>query len=111
FTVDVTRDAYVWPARHQAGSTSSLSVPPMGQRFRLKAGFDISTFSHDTQVILTALKKYGMFLADNDSNWYLNGVPNAGWNNDALVGELQQVHGSNFEAVDESSLQISPDSG
>jgi Domain of unknown function DUF11 len=111
FTADVTRDTYVWPARHQAGSTSSLSVPPMGQRFRLKASFDISRFSHDTQVILTALKKYGMFLADNGSNWYLNGVPNAGWDNDALVSELRQVHGSDFEAVDESSLQISPDSG
>jgi hypothetical protein len=111
FTADVTRDAYVWPARHQAGSTSSLSVPPMGQRFRLKAGFDISRFSRDTQVILTALKKYGMFLADNGSNWYLSGAPNAGWDNDALVGELRQVRGSDFEAVDQSSIQISPDSG
>jgi hypothetical protein len=111
FTADVTRDTYVWPARHQAGSTSSLSAPPMGQRFRLKASFDISRFSRDTQVILTALKKYGMFLADNGSNWYLSGVPNAGWDNDALVSELRQVRGSDFEAVDESSLQISPDSG
>jgi hypothetical protein len=62
-------------------------------------------------VILTALKKYGMFLADNGSNWYLSGAPNAGWDNDALVGELRNVRGSDFEAVDESSLQISPDSG
>jgi hypothetical protein len=111
FTADVTRDAYVWPARHQAGSTSSMSAPPMGQRFRLKASFNISGFSHDTQVILTALKKYGMFLADNGSNWYLSGAPNAGWDNDALVGELRNVRGSDFEAVDQSSLQISPDSG
>jgi hypothetical protein len=111
FTANVTRDAYIWPARHQAGSTSSMSAPPMGQRFRLKASFDISGFSHDTQVILTALKKYGMFLADNGSNWYLSGAPNPGWDNDTLVNELRQVRGSDFEAVDQSSLQISPDSG
>jgi uncharacterized repeat protein (TIGR02543 family) len=82
----------------------------MGQRFRLKADFDISGFSRDTQVILSALKKYGMILADNGSSWYISGAPDPGWNNDVLH-ELGRVTGSAFEAVDESSLMISQDSG
>jgi hypothetical protein len=83
----------------------------MGQRFRLKADFDISRFSPEVQVILRALKKYGMILADNGSSWYISGVPDPRWNNDRLVNELRQVTGSNFEAVDQSSLMVSPDSG
>ncbi|HEX9372987.1 MAG TPA: hypothetical protein VF897_18375, partial [Roseiflexaceae bacterium] len=79
FTADNTRKAHVWPARHDASDLTNSNIPPMGQRFRLKASFDIHGFSHDTQVILTALKKYGMFLADNGSNWYLNGAPDARW--------------------------------
>ena len=111
FTADTTRGDYIWPARHEASDNTDPNVPPMGQRFRLKAEFDVSGFSHDTQVILNALKKYGMFLADNGSNWYLNGAPDSRWNNDELVGELSQVQGNNFEAVDESSLMIDPNSG
>lgn len=111
FTAPRTRTSYLWPARHQAGSSSSLSLPPMGQRFRLKASVNIAGFSHDTQIILTALKKYGMILADNGSSWYISGTPDDRWNNDQLVGELGQLHGSDFEAVDESSLQIAPNSG
>ncbi len=83
----------------------------MGQRFRLKAGFDISGFSPEVQIILTALKRYGLILADNGSNWYINGAPDAGWVDDTLVSELWQVKGSDFEAVNESSLMINPDSG
>jgi Uncharacterized protein contain chitin-binding domain type 3 len=83
----------------------------MGQRFRLKASFDISGFSPEVQVILRALKKYGMILADNGSNWYISGVPDSRWNDDTLVGELRLVKGSDFEAVDESSLMVDPDSG
>ena len=83
----------------------------MGQRFRLKAGFDISGFSPEVQVILRALKKYGIILADNGSNWYISGVPDSRWNDDTLVGELRLVKGSDFEAVDESSLMVDPDSG
>jgi hypothetical protein len=82
----------------------------MGQRFRLKTNFDISSFSRDTQVILTALKKYGMILADNGSSWYISGAPDPRWNNDVLH-ELSSVTGSAFEAVDESSLMANPDSG
>lgn len=118
FTVPCTADAYIWPARHKAVPDScpgtppaGTLAPPMGLRLRLKADFDISGFSHDTQVILRALKKYGMIVADNGSAWYLSGTSNPAWDDDTLVDELRQVHGSAFEVVDESSLQVSPDSG
>jgi hypothetical protein len=111
FTVPQTRRAYLWPARHFASSLTGSQYPPMGQRFRLKAGFDITGFSAANQVILTALKRYGMFLADNGSAWFLSGVPDARWD-DADLHRLQDnVHGSDFEAVDESALMIHPDSG
>jgi hypothetical protein len=83
----------------------------MGQRFRLKADFDISGFSSEVQVILQALKTYGMMLADNGGAWFITGVPDERWNNDVLVPELHQVKGSDFEAVDVSSLMVDPDSG
>ena len=111
FTVKNTRKAFIWPARHYASSLTSTNYPPMGQRFRLKAGFDISGFSPEVQVILRALKKYGMLLADNGSNWYISGVPDPRWNDDNLVSELRLVKGADFEAVDESSLMLNPDSG
>jgi len=110
FTADVTRNEHIWPARHDASDETSPSVPPLGQRFRLKASFDISPFSHDTKIILQALKTYGMILADNGSDWYISGAPDERWNNDQLVEELSSITGSNFEAVDESGLQVSPDS-
>jgi hypothetical protein len=111
FTVVHTRNSFIWPARHQASSSSNAAYPPMGQRFRLKAGVNISSYSHDTQVILTALKTYGMIVADNGSNWYISGAPDPGWNNDSLVTDFGKIKGSDFEAVDESSLQINVDSG
>lgn len=111
FTADVTRDEYVWPARHQAGSTNNANVPPMGQRFRLRGDFPISGFSTTNQVILTALRTYGMFLADNGSDWFLSGVPDDRWDNDDLRQLLDGVHGSDFEAVDISGLMVNPDSG
>jgi hypothetical protein len=83
----------------------------MGQRFRLKASFDISPFSPEVQVILRALKKYGMILADNGSSWFISGAPDPRWNDDMLVNELKLVKGSDFEAVDESSLMVDSDSG
>ncbi len=110
FTAAQTRRAYVWPARHYASSLTSSSLPPMGQRFRLKASFDISPYPAEVQVILRALKKYGLILADNGSNWYISGVPDERWDNDALH-LLGQIKGSNFEAVDTSSLMLDPDSG
>ncbi len=110
FTAPQTRDTHIWPARHDASSLTGNQYPPMGQRFRLKAGFDISGFSAQTQVILRALQKYGMILADNGSSWYISGVPDDRWDND-MLHELGNVQGSAFEAVDESSLMIDADSG
>ena len=110
FTAPQTRNTFIWPARHYASSLTGKQYPPMGQRFRLKATFNISGFSSDTQVILRALKKYGMILADNGSSWFISGVPDPRWNNDVLH-ELSRVSGAEFEAIDESSLMVSPDSG
>lgn len=111
FTVPQTRKAFVWPARHYASSLTGSSYPPMGQRFRLKASFDVSTFSTEVQVILRAMKKYGLILADNGSAWYISGVPDERWDNDTLVSEFGRIKGSDFEAVDVSSLMVDPDSG
>ncbi len=110
FTAPKTRRAYVWPARHYASKLIDLQYPPLGQRFRLKANVDISTFSPEVQVILRALKKYGMILADNGSAWFLTGAPDERWDND-MLRELKRLSGRDFEAVDVSSLMLSPNSG
>jgi len=111
FTVQNTRQAYVWPARHFASDSTNPAYPPMGQRFRLKASFDISPFSASNRVILTALKRYGMMIADNGSSWFLSGAPDPRWDDDDLHQLQTRVHGSDFEAVDVSALMIDPDSG
>jgi hypothetical protein len=98
FTVEDTRNAFVHPATHAASNSNNENYPPMGMRVRLKAGFDISGFSPHIQVILTALKKYGMFVADNGSNWYITGAPDARWDDDEL-GELKSIQGNNFEVM------------
>ena len=100
----------MWPARHEASSITDLDVPPMGQRFRMRADFDISGFSPDVQVILTAFKRYGLILADNGSDWFISGAPDERWDNDVLH-ELKTIPGSAFEAVDTSGLMVDPDSG
>jgi len=110
FTAPQTRAEHVWPARHDASNSTSSSLPPMGQRFRLKASFDITGYSGQVQVILTAMKRYGLILADNGSAWYVSGAPDERWDNDVLR-ELGDVPGSAFEAVDVSGLIIDPDSG
>ena len=111
FTVRATNGQYIWPGRHLTSSPYNAAAPPIGQRFRLKASFDVSTFTPQVRVILTALKTYGMFVADNGSDWYISGAPDSNWINDDLVRELRQVTGTNFEAVDESFLMVNPDSG
>jgi hypothetical protein len=111
FTAPVTQRAYLWPGRHYASSNTSPTVPPMGLRVRMKAGFDISSFPPRVQVILTALKRYGMILADNGSSWFVSGVPESRWNDDELVTWFRRVPGDAFEAVDESSLMVSASSG
>jgi hypothetical protein len=109
-TVQSTDTSFIWPARHEAGARSDPSLPPMGARFRLKAGYDVSGYSPQAQVVLRAMQHYGLILADNGSNWYFGGTADSAWPQ-ALVDELKRVPASAFEAVDESSLMVSPDSG
>jgi hypothetical protein len=109
-TASRTDRAYIWPARHQAGAASNHNLPPMGARFRLKASYSISRFRSDTQTILRAMKKYGLIVADNGSNWYFQGTAENGWSN-SMLDELKSVPASAFQAVDESSLMIDPNSG
>lgn len=99
FTTPSTCSGYIYPARHQAGSGSCATKPPMGLRLRLKASVNISGYGAQAQVILTALKKYGMILADNGSPFYITGAPDLQWNDDVLHA-LGQVKGADFEVVD-----------
>src|SRR6202167_2672125 len=98
FTVPVTQQAFTAPASHWASSVTDLDAPPMGTRLRLKASFDIAAFSPANQVILTALKKYGMILADNGSAIYISGAPDSRWNNSDLH-LLDAVNGADFDVV------------
>jgi len=98
FTVPVTQQAFTPPASHWASSVTDPDAPPMGTRLRLKASFDISSFSPANQVILTALKKYGMILADNGSAIFISGAPNKNWNNSDLH-LLTSVIAADFDVV------------
>jgi hypothetical protein len=109
-TAELTDTRFIWPARHEAGARNDPSLPPMGARFRLKASFNISRYSRDAQVVLRAMKQYGLILADNGSNWYFQGAADPRWPL-ALVNELKTIPASAFQAVDESTLMISPSSG
>lgn len=103
FTAPRTRRAYVYPARHQAGSSDDPDLPPMGARVRLKGSVDIASYPRQSRVILTALRRYGAILADNGSAWYFSGAPSSHWNNDDLHS-LGRLTGRDFEVVDTSSL-------
>lgn len=107
FSCAHTRKAYIPPARHSAGSGTSANLPPMGMRVRLMSTFDISSFSAANQVILKALKKYGMFVADNGSDMFLSGAPDPRWSDDDLHN-LTKVHGSDFEVVQMSGMVTQP---
>jgi hypothetical protein len=109
-TAPRTRNAYVWPARHAASSSTDPALPPMGLRLRLKANVDITGLPPQARVIAEAMKRYGVILADNGSPWYLSGAPDEHWSNDALRA-LGRLHGGDFEAVDVSGLMVSSDSG
>ena len=98
FTVAHTRKAYVYPARHYASYSDDPNLPPMGMRVRLKASFDMAQFSPANRVILRALQRYGMFVADNGSNWFLSGAPDPRWSDEDL-SILKIVRGSDFEVV------------
>jgi hypothetical protein len=104
FTVPETRAKFVYPARHYASDSNNKDLPPMGLRLRLKKGFPIKGFPKQARIVLKALKRYGMIVADNGSDWYISGAPNKHWNNDALH-QLGEVTGSNFVVVDTSNLR------
>jgi hypothetical protein len=117
FTADHTSAAFIWPARHQAGSGSIANFPPMGARFRLKASFSVSRFCRNSQAycrdakaVLTEMKNYGLILADNGSNWYFQGSAFPQWP-DALVSLLKGIPARDFQAVNESCLMVSRNSG
>jgi hypothetical protein len=97
-TFDTTRQAFIHPATHYASSSTDPNQPPMGLRLRLKASFNTSGYTGAAKVILTALQKYGMIVADNGSNWYISGAPDPGWDDDNL-DTLKQVPGTAFEVV------------
>ena len=109
FTVDCTTASYIWPARHQAG-VSNKRCPPMGARFRLRTGFDMTGFSADARVILRAMQHYGMIVADNGSDWYFQGTVDPGWTN-RLLDQLKTVPAKAFVAVDESGCRVGANSG
>lgn len=111
FTASQTQRLFVWPARHFASDITDANVPPMGQRFRLKASFSISGYPPDVQVVLRAMQIYGLILADNGSDWFINGAPDPGYDDEAFHEAFDSISGSDFEAVDVSSLMINPDSG
>jgi hypothetical protein len=98
-TAPRTRRAFVYPARHFASDDTDPSLPAMGQRLRLKRGFDASGFPRQARIVLRALKRYGLIVADNGAPWFVTGAPSQGWDNDALH-TLQRVKGSAFEVVD-----------
>jgi len=98
FTIVHSRRGYVPPARHFASSSNNSNLPPMGMRVRLKASYDISHFPGPAKVILTALKRYGMIVADNGGDWFVSGAPDPRWN-DELLNTLKRVHGKDFEVV------------
>ncbi|MGC4174387.1 hypothetical protein [Demequina sp.] len=103
FTVSQTQAGYISPARHFASSSKDANRPPMGARFRLKASYSCAKYSREVRVICAALKKYGMIVADNGSNWYVSGAHDSRWNDDAL-GDLKKIPGSAFEAVDTGAI-------
>jgi len=103
FTVSRTQRGYIAPATHFASSSSDPTRPPMGARFRLKASYSCSSLSSEAAVFCTALKQYGMILADNGSNWYISGEHDVRWDDDAL-SDLGDVPGSAFEAVQTGAI-------
>ncbi len=109
-TVRAVQTNYIWPARHKISAPLNASAPPFGQRFRLKANYDISGYSSSMQVILKAFKKYGLIVADIGSDWFVSGTQDERWDNDALH-TLSNVPGSAFEAVDATTLMITSNSG
>ena len=103
FTVSNSQSAYIHPATHAASSSSDSNRPPMGLRLRMKSSYDCSNSSSEVQVICTALKRFGMFVADNGSNWFVSGEPNANWD-DGNLSDLGDIPGDAFEAVETGAI-------
>jgi hypothetical protein len=108
-TSDCTSRNFLWPARHQAGVRDSR-CPPMGARFRLKMGFDVSSYSGDAKVVLDAFKHFGLFVADNGSDWYFQGAVDDRWTN-GLMDQLKRIPAGAFVAVNEAGCKVSSNSG
>jgi len=106
FTAPRSRNSFIYPARHQAGDADP-GLPPMGLRVRLKRSVSLAGFGPQARVVLTALRDYGMILADNGSPWYITGAPNRGWDDEDLHG-LGRITGDDFEVVDTSGLRSGP---
>ncbi len=104
FTVSSSQRGYILPATHAASSSTNVSLPPMGLRLRLKASFDLRRYHGQSRVILDALRRYGMIVADNGSSWFVSGTSDRGWNDDDL-NQLKTVPGSAFEAVDTGPIR------
>jgi len=111
FTTNRTNGPHIWPARHDAGDTGNPADPPMGARFRLKATKNIDGYSTRIRAIFQAMKTYGLILADNGSRWYISGEHNVNWDDGELVNAFNDLVGSDFEAVDVTSMIIDPNSG
>ncbi|MFO0702820.1 MAG: cell wall-binding repeat-containing protein [Candidatus Andersenbacteria bacterium] len=103
FTVSESQRAFIHPATHYASSDTSSSLPPMGLRLRLKSSFDTSSFYGEARVVLEALKKYGMIVADNGADWFISGATDSRWD-DTDLDQLKTVPGSAFEAVETGPL-------
>ena len=99
FTVARTQRAYIFPARHYASTHTDPALPPMGLRFRMKASYDCSTYTTEVKVLCRAMKRYGLVVADNGSNWYVSGAPDSRWSDDNLR-DLKRIAGDAFEVVD-----------
>jgi hypothetical protein len=97
-TVERTQRGYIHPATHEASSDSDPSLPPMGLRLRLEASFSLAPYHGQALVVLRALKRYGLIVADNGSSWYITGAPDPRWNDEDL-NQLKTVPGSAFQAV------------
>jgi len=110
FTAPRTQRSFIWPARHQAGSSTDPSLPPMGAWFRLRSDYDTSRLGPQARVVAEAMKIHGMILADNGSSWYLSGAPDPRWDN-ADLHTLDPIAGSDFVVVETSAMSVSPDSG
>ena len=109
FTTDVTSRWHLWPARHDAGSRDSRAFPPMGARFRMRPGYDASRLGRGARVVVAAMKRYGLVLADNGSPWFFQGERNKAWPT-RMIEDLKTIPASAFVAVDTSGLRVAPNS-